>query len=108
MDKQNFKAMISEVEKIMSLKEVYLFGSYAYGTPNKDSDYDIYFVTDKIDGRKHDAIVAIYDVIDDIRDKPVDVLLNTKEHFDNRKNYKGTFEYKIAKEGIRLYEQRNV
>jgi predicted nucleotidyltransferase len=26
------------------VEQVYLFGSYAYGTPNEDSDYDFYVV----------------------------------------------------------------
>ena len=108
MDMQNLQAVINAVKKVIPLREAYLFGSYAYGVPNKDSDYDLYFVADKIDARKHDVIVSIYDVIDDIRKKPIDVLLNTKEHFDSRKDYRGTIEYKVVKEGVRLYEQRNV
>ena len=41
----------SEIEKIrdiivatIPLEKLYLFGSYAYGTPNEDSDYDFYMV----------------------------------------------------------------
>ena len=41
----------SEIEKIrdiivntIPLEKLYLFGSYAYGTPNEDSDYDFYAV----------------------------------------------------------------
>ena len=80
-----------------------MFGSFAYGEPTKDSDYDIYFVADKIDGRKHETIVAIYDVIDNIRNKPALVLLNTKENFDYRKGNSGTLEYKVVKDGVKLY-----
>ena len=103
MDTQNLQAVIDAVKNIIPLREAYLFGSYAYGEPNETSDYDIYFVADTIEGRKHDVLVSIYSVIDNVRNKPVDVLLNTKENFDYRKGNKATLEYKIIKDGIKLY-----
>jgi len=33
-------AIVSAVD----VEKLYLFGSYAYGTPRDDSDYDLYFV----------------------------------------------------------------
>ena len=49
----NLKLIVNEVKKIVPLKEPFLFGSFAYGTPNEDSDYDFYFVLDKIDNTTH-------------------------------------------------------
>ena len=103
MDVQNLQAIVNAVKKVIPLREAYLFGSYAYGTPSKDSDYDIYFVADKIDGSRYDRITEIYEAIDGIRKKPVDILLNTKERFDGRKDIRSTLEYKIVKDGIKLY-----
>ncbi len=103
----NLQSVIEIVKNIIPLRAAYLFGSYAYGKPTKDSDFDIYLVADSIDGSKHDKLVAIYGAIHGIAGKPTDILLNTKAHFDERKNYKGTIEYKVVKDGIRLYEQRN-
>lgn len=91
------------VKNIISLKEVYLFGSYAYGTPNEASDFDLYFVVDKIDGDKYETIIKIRKAIYKITSKSVDILLNTKEMFDYRAINKSTLEYKILKEGVRLY-----
>ena len=99
----NLKPIIDVVKNIIPLREAYLFGSYAYGEPNKDSDYDLYFVTDSIEGSKYDAIVSIRRALRGIPQKPIDVLLNTKERFDYRKGNKATLEYKINKEGIKLY-----
>ena len=109
MDVQsNLSSIIEKIKNIIPLKAAYLFGSYAYGEPNKDSDFDIYLVADFIDGSKHDKLVAIYGAIHGVAGKPTDVLLNTKEHFDERKDYKGTIEYKVAKDGINLYEQETI
>jgi predicted nucleotidyltransferase len=34
----------------MKIEEVYLFGSYAKGTPHKDSDIDVAFVVNRFEG----------------------------------------------------------
>ncbi|NOQ29817.1 MAG: hypothetical protein GQ570_01715 [Helicobacteraceae bacterium] len=38
------------IEKLMPLKpdKIILFGSYAYGTPNEDSDIDLFLLKDKL------------------------------------------------------------
>ena len=101
--KDNLNAIVNAVKDIIPLREAYLFGSYAYGEPSEYSDYDIYFVVDKIDGRKHDLIVQIYDVIENIKKKPVDIILNTKHDFDYRKGNQSTLEYVVVEEGVKLY-----
>jgi len=103
----NLKPIINAIKKIIPLKEAYLFGSYAYGTPSEDSDYDIYLIVDEIIGSKHDNLVSLYGVVQRVANKPTDILLNTKSHFDERKNYKGTIEYKIANYGIKLLWTKN-
>jgi predicted nucleotidyltransferase len=34
----------------MEIEQVYLFGSYAKGTPHKDSDIDVAFVVSRFEG----------------------------------------------------------
>ena len=45
IDIEKLKPMI--IERLMPLNpdKIILFGSYAYGTPNEDSDIDLYIVT---------------------------------------------------------------
>ena len=99
----NLKTMVDIVKDIIPLREAYLFGSYAYGNPTADSDYDFYFIVDKIEDNKHDTIVSIRIALLDVTNKPYDVLLNTKERFDYRKDHNGTLEYKVATDGVKLY-----
>ena len=99
----NLQSVIEVVKNIIPLREAYLFGSYAYGQPNQDSDFDIYLVADSIDGNHHEKLVAIYGAIHGVAGKPTDVLLNTKENFDYRKGNTGTLEYKVVKDGVKLY-----
>ncbi|MDR0619236.1 MAG: nucleotidyltransferase domain-containing protein [Bacteroidales bacterium] len=42
--KQELKDITSAVIKNVEPEAIYLFGSYAYGTPRNDSDIDIYVV----------------------------------------------------------------
>jgi len=98
---------LSEISKIIAetvpVESIYLFGSYAYGTPNKDSDLDLYVVfKDELPMRELDAITAIRIAIDSIKNKHVDILGLKQNRFHDRKQY-ATLERKIVREGIKLY-----
>jgi predicted nucleotidyltransferase len=43
------------IERLMPLDpdKIILFGSYAYGTPNEDSDIDLFLVKDSISDDEH-------------------------------------------------------
>ncbi len=45
IDIEKLKDEIVERFKPLESDKIILFGSYAYGTPNKDSDIDLYIVT---------------------------------------------------------------
>jgi len=85
------------------VEQIYLFGSYAYGTQNKDSDLDLYVVfKDEMPMRELDAIRSIRAAVYPIKKKPMDILGLKQNRFDDRKLY-ATLERKIAREGIKLY-----
>ncbi len=52
---QKIKTLVDKISTILvagiDAKQVYLFGSYAYNTANKDSDIDIFVVAD-LKGKK--------------------------------------------------------
>lgn len=58
------------------VEQIFLFGSYAGGTPHADSDLDIYVVmADNADIREIDAIRLIHKAIRDKKTMPVDVIV---------------------------------
>jgi len=87
--------------KIVPAEAIYLFGSYAYGTPNEESDLDVYVVVP-------DDIEDLGDLYGDVRllwrKSPVsiDLLMGRSSVFNRRKNGP-TLERTIAQKGTLLY-----
>ena len=101
--KQNLEEIAQIIADTVPVAAIYLFGSYAYGTQNKDSDVDLYVVfKDEMATRELDAITAISLAISTIRKKPMDILGLKQNRFDDMKLY-ATLERKIAREGVKLY-----
>jgi predicted nucleotidyltransferase len=83
------------------IKKVYLFGSYAYGNPNKDSDIDICIVfTDDTDD--NEAYLKFAVPLYDKGLMPLDVLVYHESDFYNFKNPWG-IENTIITRGRLLY-----
>ena len=90
--------------KSVSAVAIYLFGSYANGTSNEDSDIDIYVVVPDIDV---DLVNLRSDIRRNLRGKksmPVDLLIGKASVFNSRKQGL-TLESLIARDGVLLYAQ---
>jgi len=82
---------------------IYLFGSYAYGTPSEDSDLDIYVVIpDSVEARPLDVGVDIMGNIHRKVKTPVDIIANKASMFNYRKQGP-TLQREIAQKGVLLY-----
>ncbi|MDR1867568.1 MAG: nucleotidyltransferase domain-containing protein [Treponema sp.] len=99
-------AIKDTIVKTVDPEKVYLFGSYAYGTPHKDSDYDFYVIL------KDDSAINPLDAMDMIEmslfktnvRKPTDILANYKSSFEYIST-QPTMERKIVREGVLLHER---
>ena len=89
--------------KFVPAKYIYLFGSYAYGTPTEESDVDIYTVIP--DGINN--LTELYArIVVDLSYKKIyfiDLFLNTESIFNKRKT-ENIFEKTIYQNGTVLYE----
>jgi predicted nucleotidyltransferase len=100
----------AELEKLKSLiinaipvEQIFLFGSYAYGTPHKDSDLDLYVVLkDEVQMRELDAGLQIRMAIARKKSMPVDIIAKRKKDFMDRLN-DITLERIVNRDGIRIY-----
>jgi predicted nucleotidyltransferase len=103
-------AVQAEIDKLKDLiinavpvEQIYLFGSYAYGTPHKDSDLDFYVVLkDEVEMRELDAGLQIRMAIVPEMNMPFDIIAKKKSNFLSRIDAP-TLERKVTKDGIRIY-----
>ena len=81
---------------------IYLFGSYAYGTPTEESDIDIYVVIPDESIRPIDAMHLIGSAIYKDQMKPIDILVRKSSDFNQRKLLP-TLERTVARDGVLLH-----
>lgn len=84
------------------VEQIFLFGSYAYGTPGEDSDFDLYIVIPDDSIRPLEAAQIINNVIYEDQRKPVDILVGRVSDF-RRRSQLPTIERTIARDGVMLF-----
>lgn len=101
-------AVLEEVKKRLvkayNPLEIYVFGSYAWGTPDEESDLDLLIVVESVrdEAERHKALVNGYRVLADLH-IPKDILLFTKQEFDLKSAQITTLINKIKKQGKQIY-----
>ena len=100
---QNELDIIKEsVLKTVPAEAIYLFGSYAYGTPDEDSDLDIYVVVPDNADDLSELQAGIRKQTRHKRTLPMDLLVGRSSVFNRRKNGP-TLEKVIAQKGMMIY-----
>jgi len=102
-DKFNsLKLEIVEQLKVIKPEKIILFGSYAYGTPNKDSDLDICIVEKDYKNRWEEKL-KISKLLDNIK-MPIDILNPKVDEYEFYKNEINSVYYDIDKKGLLLWQ----
>ena len=90
------------IRNTLDTERIYLFGSHAYGTPDKESDIDLCVIIPESSLRPLDAVRMIRQAIyDTARDISLDILVYHSYDFDCRSRT-ASFERKISRDGILL------
>ncbi len=100
---QEVNNLIEVIKYVTHTNKIYLFGSYAYGIPNEDSDIDLCVITDDTNIRKIDLMKRIRKAIAHTATMPTDILIYYADEFLQRATLPCTMEHKIVDEGIRVY-----
>ena len=82
--------------------QIYLFGSYAKGTQQADSDYDFYVIIPDDTLRPLDAIRKISMALRSARKRPIDMLVGSESKFNKYKNVY-SIEKEVFNSGVKLY-----
>ena len=98
--KSELKKLADKIKEITPATKISLFGSYAYGTPNEDSDIDLCILTDE-NKRKLEILREIRRNVGDIN-YPLDILVYKTDEFNERVNNKYIMESKIYKDGVEI------
>ena len=96
--KSELKKLADKIKEITPATKIYLFGSYAYGTPNEDSDIDLCILTDE-NKRKLEILREIRRNVGDIN-YPLDILVYKTDVFNERVNNKNIMVRKIYTDGV--------
>lgn len=102
---EELKRYITFISNINGVQQIYLFGSYAYGTPSKDSDIDLLvIVNDGIDSLKvmQEVSLGIMN-----RRVSLDVLVDNASDFaELSEPDRVTLQREIKNNGVLVYGQQ--
>jgi len=108
IDIEELKPLIVERLRPLNPDKIILFGSYAYGTPDEDSDIDLYIVTnDDFMPKNYDENMAVYlnvaNAMQDFLQKyPTDLITHTRAMHKRFKELNTSFSQEIITKGIHI------
>jgi len=99
------RAITEVIKETVDCEKIYLFGSYAYGEPHKDSDLDFYVVIPDDADRPIEVKRKIRANLGSLpRTMPIDIIATRSSRFADL-SLLPSMERKIVREGVLLYEQ---
>jgi len=107
MDKvveKEIKRIVAIIAKKHKPEKIYLFGSFAWGKPRRDSDLDFLVVKKGIKSMRQAAINIDRDFLD--RKMAMDVIVYSPVFLKKRLSLGDPFAKKIVSEGKILYEKK--
>ena len=90
---EKLKLLKLEASKYLAFEKLVLYGSYADGTFNKDSDIDVAFLTNEITDDFWQISAKLFELVDKIDNRIEPLILNLN-------NDKSGFAHKIQNSGI--------
>jgi len=101
-------AITEIIKETVDCEKIYLFGSYAYGEPHKDSDLDFYVVIPDDADRPIEVMHKIRANLGALEKKLlIDIIATRSGRFANL-SVLPSMERKIVREGVLLYDQNRL
>jgi len=107
---QEIKNIAEAIQQAVPVEKIYLFGSHAYGTPRRDSDYDFYIIIPEGSMRQIEAMQKAQMALCAFGSSipAVDVKASTQRKFDIMRNRVSAVEKEVARRGVILYERHGM
>jgi len=96
-----FKTIKTKLDVAYNPLSIYVFGSYAWGSPNEESDIDLLVVVDSSDKKPYKRAIEGIRALRGIGIAK-DILVYTKDEFKTISEDISSLLYKVKHEGVRL------
>ena len=100
---EQIEILKNTLKEKFAVKQIFVFGSHAYGEPDKDSDIDFCVIADLNNKRKIDIIREIRRELIELIFNPLDILVYSEKEFKERAALRSTLEHKILTNGLKVY-----
>ncbi|OHD12909.1 MAG: hypothetical protein A2Y41_10890 [Spirochaetes bacterium GWB1_36_13] len=98
-------ALVEKIKNKISVEKIILFGSYAYGNPDKESDIDLCVITED-QRRKIEILQDIQEAIYKTAKHSIDIVVSKPDEFLDRADSIASIEKTIAGKGVVIYGQK--
>ena len=98
------KKIVKNLEKKYFPEKIYLFGSFAWGKPERGSDIDLLIIK-KTKKKRHQRIIEAEKSLESCK-LPTDILVLTPKELEERKKLGDFFIKLILKKGNLLYAKK--
>ena len=110
IDQKEISLIVDRLVDVYHPLQIYLFGSYAWGTPSDESDFDICVIVESSDekrwSRAEKGHIALLDIIyQRRRGRGIDLIVYTATEFDRAASHPSTMASPIKKKGVLLYDR---
>jgi uncharacterized protein len=102
IDKETIKKVKQRLIETYDPLEIYIFGSYAWGCPDEDSDLDLLVVIEKFDKDRYQTLVDGHRALMHMK-LSKDLMVITKEEFEKDSKDSITLHYQIKRRGKKIY-----
>lgn len=102
-EEKDVDLIVSKIKDAVQPEKIYLFGSYAHGSPNANSDLDLCLIKNNFRNKQEELAKArksIWGI-----NMPIDLLLFDEKGFASRKDLWGSVQYEIFHNGKIVYER---
>jgi len=100
---ERIETLVSKLKEKFNIRQIFIFGSQAYGKTDEESDIDLCVITDLKNKRKIDITREIRRELIDLISNSLDILVYSEKEFNERSGIRSTLEYNILMDGIKVY-----
>lgn len=102
IDEDRLDEAVDRLREGLSPVAIYLYGSYAYGRPHRDSDVDLFVIVESLDEPHYEAEARAYGLLSGLK-LPVEIRVVTEDEFEKRRDWVASIEREVSERGIPLY-----